>query len=128
MVKTGFRKKKWGFISLITIFLAVTISENVISVASDKAEMATGAMDIKIAGGEKGNIPFPHLRHQESLDDCNICHSLFKQEPRSIESSMARGELEKKQIMNNLCLRCHRSETEKGNKSAPTTCSKCHMN
>jgi hypothetical protein len=128
MMKTGFRKQKWGFISLITIFLAVTISGNVISVASDKAEMATGAMDIEIGGGEKGNIHFPHRRHQESLGDCNICHSLFKQEPWSIEDSKARGELVKKQIMNSLCLRCHRAESEKGNKSAPTTCSKCHMN
>ena len=128
MMKTGFRKQKWGFISLITIFMAVTISENVISVASDKAEMASGAMDIQIAGGEKGNIHFPHLRHQEILGDCNICHSLFKQEPRSIKASKARGEVEKKQIMNTLCLKCHRAENEKGNKSAPTTCSKCHMN
>ena len=127
MTRTVCRKQKGSFIFLIIVFPALMIPGNVMSVASDKAEMAVGDADIEIAGGEKGNVHFPHRRHQESLGDCNICHRFFKKEARSIETLKANGELIKKQIMNSLCLKCHRAENEKGNKSAPTSCSKCHI-
>ncbi|SPD74657.1 putative cytochrome C3 [uncultured Desulfobacterium sp.] len=109
---------------ILSAFLAVIVSANGDSRA--QSEKANGAENIVIDGGQKGNIQFPHWMHQKNLSDCNICHSLFKQEPRAIEGLKAKGDLEKKQIMNSLCLKCHREENKKGNQSAPTACSACH--
>jgi hypothetical protein len=37
------------------------------------------------------------------------------------------GDLNKKQVMNTRCVKCHRSMQKDGAKAGPTTCSKCHV-
>ncbi len=91
------------------------------------AEMNNGAEKIELFGGLKGKVPFPHRMHQNKLGDCNICHSFFLQATGSIEDLKAKGELEKRQIMEKLCVNCHKEEKRAGNKSGPTACSKCHV-
>ena len=39
-----------------------------------------GGETLKVDGGSKGIVSFPHKTHQDQLKDCNICHSVFAQE------------------------------------------------
>ena len=39
----------------------------------------------------------------------------------------AQGKLKKKHVMNKLCTKCHKETQKTGEKSGPTTCSKCHI-
>ncbi len=86
-----------------------------------------GAKEIKLNGGSKGEIPFTHFNHQERLGDCNICHSLFPHSPGAIEEYKQKGDLEKKHVMNKLCIKCHKAEKKAGKAYGPVTCSKCHV-
>ncbi len=43
-----------------------------------------------------------------------------------IEQLKKDGKLARKQIMNKLCVKCHKAEKRAGNKAGPVTCSKCH--
>jgi hypothetical protein len=91
------------------------------------ADQDKGAQDIEIAGGKRGDVQFPHRRHQEKLEDCNICHSVFEQKSGSIKELKAQGKLKPKHIMNKLCTKCHRAKKRAGEKTGPTTCKKCHI-
>jgi hypothetical protein len=86
-----------------------------------------GAREIKLAGGSRGDVPFPHFGHQNRLGDCNVCHDLFPQTKGSIEKLKAQGKLKSKQVMNKHCIKCHKAEKKAGNASGPTTCAKCHV-
>ncbi len=86
-----------------------------------------GPKEIKLAGGSRGEIPFPHFSHQTKLGDCNVCHSLFPQTIGGIAKLKAEGKLKPKQIMNKHCIKCHKAEKKSGNPSGPTTCAKCHI-
>jgi cytochrome c-type protein NrfB len=86
-----------------------------------------GAEQISIDSGAKANVPFPHRAHQDRLKDCNICHALFPQEPGALGQLKSIGQLQQKQVMTQLCIKCHKTEEKAGNKSGPTTCSKCHI-
>jgi len=86
-----------------------------------------GAAEIVLEGGTSGPVAFPHLRHQEKLTDCNICHAAFPQKAGAIEDLKAQGKLAKKQIMNDQCTKCHRDKKQAGEKSGPTTCTSCHV-
>ncbi|MBF0200575.1 MAG: cytochrome c3 family protein [Desulfamplus sp.] len=104
-------------ISLV-IFIAavVTASQKVIS----------GAPEITLDGGSRGEVPFPHKLHQDGLDDCNVCHDTFPKELEVIKKMKGADELKKKQVMNEVCIKCHR-ELQKANKSTgPTSCKGCH--
>jgi uncharacterized membrane protein len=85
-----------------------------------------GSETLQLAGGESGDVDFPHRRHQQSLGDCQVCHSLFPQETGVIEALKSQGALEKKQVMNKLCTRCHKEFKAQGKPSGPTTCKTCH--
>jgi hypothetical protein len=74
-----------------------------------------GAAEIKLAGGKRGLVAFPHHRHQDKLGDCDICHSVFPQEAGI------------KHVMNKLCTKCHKQRKKEGIKAGPTTCKKCHI-
>jgi hypothetical protein len=78
-------------------------------------------------GGERGEVHFPHHRHQNKLGDCNICHAFFPQEQDAIERLKKDGKLVPKQIMNKLCIKCHKAEKQAGHSAGPVTCSKCHQ-
>jgi hypothetical protein len=86
-----------------------------------------GAAEIKLPGGTRGLVPFPHHRHQDKLGDCEICHSVFPQKAGIIKELKEQGKLKKKQVMNKLCTKCHREKKKEGLKTGPTTCSKCHI-
>ena len=85
-----------------------------------------GAADMVLAGGKRGDVPFPHLTHQEKLVDCNICHAVFPQEKGAIETLKAEGKLKPKQVMNKQCTKCHKDKKRAGEKAGPTTCKSCH--
>ena len=106
---------------MLAFFAGLTVAEE------NKDEKNKGADKIQLFGGKKGNIPFPHHKHQESLKDCNICHADFPQKAGSIEKLKAEGKLEKKQIMNKHCTACHKKMKREEKKTGPTTCSKCHQ-
>lgn len=86
-----------------------------------------GAGQITLQGGSRGTVLFPHRQHQETLGDCALCHTLFPKEAGSIEKLKDQGGLTGKQVMNTLCIKCHRAEQKAGNKSGPTMCSQCHV-
>lgn len=86
-----------------------------------------GAKDLVLDGGQRGKVPFPHHHHQNTLVDCQICHNQFPQQKGSIAKLKSEGKLKKKQVMIKLCTSCHRRKKKAGEKSGPTTCSKCHI-
>jgi hypothetical protein len=110
-------KKKW----LVGIILSVFISTIGLAVENK------GAEKIQIDGGSGGAVLFLHRTHQDKLGDCNICHSMFPQEPQSLARLKENGQLKPKDVMNKLCIKCHKTEKKAGNNSGPTTCSKCHI-
>ena len=85
-----------------------------------------GAKELELPGGVRGNVMFPHHRHQNALGDCNICHTLFPQARGSIEKLKVGGKLKKKHVMNTLCTKCHRERIKAGKNSGPISCSTCH--
>ena len=91
------------------------------------AQLNKGAENMELFGGKKGKVPFPHQKHQEQLKDCKICHDVFEQSAGSIEKLKAEGKLKKKQVMNKKCIKCHREKKNAGEKTGPTSCSKCHQ-
>jgi len=110
-------KMKLLLIFLLSICLAIPLATAVTN---------KGADQIELNGGTKGSVPFPHHQHQTALGDCNICHHVFPQTPGALDASKAQGTLKPKQVMNKMCLKCHRAEKKAGNPSGPTTCNQCH--
>jgi hypothetical protein len=86
-----------------------------------------GAAEMMLEGGTSGKVPFPHLRHQQKLVDCNLCHLMFPQAPGAIEALKAEGKLPRRQVMNALCTKCHKERKLAGEASGPTTCTACHV-
>ena len=97
------------------------------SVAMAAEFQNTGAPNITLEGGKKGSVNFPHAMHQDNIIDCNVCHDLFPQQAGVIQDLKNQGKLKKKQVMNKNCLKCHRAKKKAGEKTGPTSCSKCHL-
>jgi hypothetical protein len=114
-------------ILLIGLVLVLAATAAVGLLPLDLGAQNMGAQEIKLAGGSRGEVPFPHLNHQNKLVDCNICHSIFPQTKGSIAKLKAEGKLKSKQVMNTHCIKCHKAEKRAGNASGPTTCAKCHV-
>ncbi len=92
------------------------------------AEAGKGADAMVLDGGSRGPVPFGHHRHQAALGDCNLCHSVFPQEAGSIQRLKASGGLKaKSDVMNKLCINCHRTKKNAGAASGPLTCAACHQ-
>jgi hypothetical protein len=85
-----------------------------------------GPEEIRLDGGKKGHIDFPHRNHQVTLGDCKICHDIFPQKPGIIKDLKNKGQLKKKQVMSH-CRGCHRNMAKAGKKTGPTSCKKCHL-
>lgn len=85
-----------------------------------------GPSAIDIYGGTRGKVPFTHQLHQTRLEDCNVCHNMFPQEHDALKALKAKKVLKKKQVMNKLCISCHRKEKKAGRKYGPVKCSTCH--
>lgn len=109
----------------ILLFLLVATLWIPLTGPADGAENK-GAEKIIISGGKRGDVSFPHRRHQDTLKDCNVCHVLFPQLPRSIHTQKEAGKLTNKQVMNKLCVKCHRAKRQAGDPSGPTSCNACH--
>jgi hypothetical protein len=109
----------------VLVLIAGIVSGAWIAVSS--AAENKGAEKIELYGGTRGNVPFPHRRHQEKLGDCQICHSVFPQQAGIIETLKADGKLKQKYVMNKLCTKCHRKKKRAGQAAGPTTCTKCHI-
>ena len=114
-------------IKLIVVLASVAAIIAFSTIAASTASQNKGAASINLAGGKRGNVPFPHHQHQEKLGDCNICHSVFPQKAGSIADLQAEGKLKKKYVMHKLCTKCHKDRKKAGEKSGPTTCKKCHV-
>lgn len=111
----------------VILFSTVLMMVFAFSLSGAVAGQNKGAKEMKLDGGSKGEVPFTHSKHQERLGDCNVCHSLFPQSSGAIDENKQKGDLKKKQVMNTLCIKCHKSEKKKGNAYGPVTCSKCHV-
>jgi hypothetical protein len=110
-------RKKW----VVGIILSGFIST--ISLAMDNK----GAANMQIYGGSRGAVPFPHRIHQDKIGDCKTCHAVFPQESQSLTKLKKNGQMKPKEVMNKLCVKCHKAEKKAGNNAGPTTCSKCHI-
>jgi len=111
----------------LIIILLLSLGAAGAGIGSDKPAAAdNSASEIKLNGGRTGNVPFPHRRHQESLEDCLVCHQLFPQRNGAIDDLKASGDLKKKQVMKT-CQKCHRKLAKAGKKSGPVSCRKCHI-
>ena len=86
-----------------------------------------GAKNIKLDGGNRGIVPFPHHLHQNVINDCNACHSIFPKTAGIIKDLKQQGKLKKKQVMNKTCIKCHKAKKKAGVKAGPTKCSQCHV-
>jgi Cytochrome c7 and related cytochrome c len=86
-----------------------------------------GADEISLFGGKRGNVPFPHRRHQDILKDCSICHTMFPREKGIIDALKKEEKLKAKQVMNKLCVKCHRTKAKAGEPSGPRSCNTCHI-
>jgi len=112
---------------LFAILVAITAIIAGAMAASSMATQNKGAENIEIDGGKRGKVPFPHRQHQARIEDCQICHSVFPQKSGSIAELKTDGKLKKKYVMNKLCTKCHKEKKKAGQKSGPTTCTKCHI-
>jgi plastocyanin len=84
-----------------------------------------GAENIVLQAPKRGDVPFAHALHQETLDDCMVCHELFPKVTGVIERLKADGSMKKKQVMKQ-CRACHRATKAGGGKTGPITCAGCH--
>lgn len=114
--------RKTGIGVILLLFILSTIA-----VAAAHGAKGNGPAELKINGGNKGDIDFPHRTHQETLKDCKICHTLFPKKNGAIDDLKAQNKLKKKKVMNALCISCHKKEKKAGRDHGPTKCSACHI-
>jgi len=85
-----------------------------------------GAAMMQLDSGRLPSVPFPHHQHQSRINDCTVCHDMFPQKRGAIQSMHEKGEMEKKTVMNQNCIACHKKEKAGGNASGPLSCTGCH--
>lgn len=119
-------EKELFLLKKILFFLLCLVLWAATGIAARSSAENQGAETLSIHAGRRGEVTFPHRQHQERIGDCMVCHSLFPQKPNSIEDLKAVGTLARKQVMNKLCVKCHRDKRIKGEPSGPTSCNTCH--
>ncbi len=72
-------------------------------------------------------VDFPHHVHQNVVNDCDACHMTFPMAAGIIEEKITRREFRKQQIMNDVCLDCHRAMKTAGQSTGPVACNQCHI-
>ena len=107
---------------IIGVIIGVVFLTSAIAVAVQNE----GAKDIKLDGGKRGVVAFPHHLHQNTIGDCNACHDTFPKTAGIIKELKIQGKLKKKQVMNKSCIKCHRAKKKAGVKAGPIKCSECH--
>ena len=109
----------------VTLSLLMTLL--VLSMAAIVTASANnGAEKITVDGGSKGEVEFTHKNHQDRLEDCMVCHDVFPQELGVIKKMKSEKKLKRKQVMNDVCLACHKADKKAGKAYGPTSCNKCH--
>lgn len=108
---------------LVIFFVMAAVFFIVNAAHSDKSSM--GKPLITLPAGTKGDVAFPHGKHQEVLKDCGLCHTMFPKEAGIVQTMKTEEKLRKKQVMN-MCIDCHRLKKKDGLPSGPISCSKCH--
>jgi len=124
------RQRNGFFIKFQTISLAFLLGLMAIGAdfAPALADENKGASRIQLDGGTRDPVDFPHHRHQERTGDCTVCHDLFPRQPGVIEMLKAQNKLGRKEVMNKLCIKCHRDRKAAGKPDyGPITCSQCHQ-
>jgi len=111
-------KLKTLFVFVIAVFFITTLG---VAVENN------GDRTKELFGGDRGKVSFGHRLHQEKLGGCNDCHSVFPKERGAIESMKKKGTLKPKEVMNKVCIKCHRADKRAGKKTGPLICSKCHV-
>lgn len=111
--------KKMHLVFIVLASLLVT--------AALAAAQNQGQKTHTLFGGKSGDVTLPHHLHQAVLDDCMVCHKDFSQETGALMAAKKAGTLKKKQVMNNTCLKCHRSMKKAGKETGPTSCKDCHI-
>jgi len=91
------------------------------------AEINQGAKDLVIPAGNQGDVHLPHLKHQETLKDCMLCHVLYPQQSGAIQDLKQKGTLTQKQVMITQCIKCHKAKKDAGEESGPVSCRQCHI-
>lgn len=87
-----------------------------------------GPETLTLSGGKSGDVPLKHRKHQDALKDCNLCHEQFPQKGGAIDQLKADGKLKGKEIMNKLCIKCHREKKREDVATGPTSsCRQCHV-
>jgi hypothetical protein len=107
--------------------LVIALAAALLGIYAAIAAANQGPETIDIFGGQSGKVPFTHARHQNRLNDCNICHGVFPQETDAIKRMKASGALKPKKVMNLQCIKCHKEEKRAGKPHGPLTCSTCHQ-
>ena len=105
----------------VTVMMAIFMAA-MVSVAQENK----GSASLTITVQGKGDVKIPHQKHQEVLKDCKVCHDVFPQKAGAINELKAAGKIQKKQVMNTQCIKCHNEKKNAGLKSGPLTCSTCH--
>ena len=112
------------FPAAVTVAAALFLALAVVPLATANSD--SKGPETLVIEASKGNITLPHREHQQNLKDCKICHTFFPKKAGSITAMKADGKLKKKQVMNKLCLNCHRKLKKAGKDAGPTSCSGCH--
>ncbi len=117
-------KMREGFLTFIRYGLLMCM---VLLVGFTPVSEQQGAKEITLSGGNRGEVLFPHFRHQEVIRDCSVCHQLFPREKGAIDRLKNDGTLQSKQVMNKLCVKCHREKAAAGENTGPKSCNACHV-
>lgn len=120
--------KKFIAAAVILLFaVAAWAAQNGETAKNPVAEKApkTGAAQIVLKVEAKGDVAFPHAKHQATLKDCTLCHKQYGQEPGIIVKMKASGALEAKAVMK-ACIECHKKRIEAKMSAGPAACVKCH--
>ena len=107
---------------------AIVVWVSLLSMAlagSALADDGNGAVTMVLNGGSQGDVSFPHKLHQDKLQDCDVCHTLFPMEPGIIQNLIKSGKLKPKQVMQK-CKICHERTKDQGHTAGPTSCDSCH--
>lgn len=114
--------KKAILIFTVTGFVAM------LSLAGAQQNPENGADIIKLnPGGAMAEVTFPHHAHQNVVNDCNVCHSVFPMTPGIIKEKIILQELRKQQVMHGTCLECHKAMKNAGEATGPVVCNQCHI-
>lgn len=98
------------------------------SLAGAQQNPERGAGVIKLnSGGAMAEVTFPHHVHQNAVNNCNACHSVFPMTPSIIKEKISLQEFRKQQVMNGTCLECHKAMMKAGETTGPVVCNQCHI-